>query len=236
MADQGTSPDAGWLVVVAAGKECRAVLDGLGYPGEIPEVWVPLSVPLEQGVCEVLRTGVGKWSSAGAVGRWFDQDRHAGVLSIGVGGALPGSWLEIGQAVLADPSVHADEGILTPKGFLGLGGMGFAEDVEPVHPDPKSRGCLESLVDMVAPIGTVSLCSGLDAWASDTVRRTGAAVEAMEGAAVGATVRRIDPDARFAEVRVVSNTTGDRDRQRWDLDAGLAGLTRLMRPVLAALG
>jgi hypothetical protein len=57
----------------------------------------------------------------------------------------------------------------------------------------------------------------------------------MEGYACGLAARRIDPDARFAEVRVVSNTTGDRAAQRWDLDAALGRLRALLGPVLDAL-
>lgn len=220
-----------WLVCVAAPKEARAVLEGLDSSRPVPDPWQPLQLD----GCEILRTGVGKAAAAGAVGRWFDPQRHAGVLSVGIAGALPGAWVEIGSSVLADSSVFADEGVLTPKGFQSLADMGFGADSEPVRPDEPTRRAIQPLVDVIAPIATVSVCSGDDAWAADIAHRTGGLAEAMEGAAIGLTVRRIDPSARFAEVRVISNTTGDRDRQRWDLDAGLAGLAALMKPTIQSL-
>jgi hypothetical protein len=60
-------------------------------------------------------------------------------------------------------------------------------------------------------------------------------VEAMEGFSCALAARRINPDARFAEIRVVSNTTGDRARQRWDLDRALARMAKLLGPALDAL-
>jgi nucleoside phosphorylase len=56
--------------------------------------------------------------------------------------------------------------------------------------------------------------------------RTGALAEAMEGAAVGMVAARLG--VAFAEVRVISNNTGDRGGQAWDLPGALAGLTRLI--------
>lgn len=226
-----TGRSAGWLVAVAAPKEAQAVLEGLGSPDPVPDPWQPVAAA----GCEVLRTGVGKWAAAGAVGRWFDPARHRGVLSIGIAGSLPGSWLEIGSTVLADPSLLADEGVLGPKGFLGLAEMGFGADSAPVYADDRSKTALLPVVDSSAPIATVSVCSGLDAWAAEIAHRTGASAEAMEGAAAGMVARRIDPAARFAEVRVISNSTGDRDRQQWDLDKALDRLRSIIGPVVAAL-
>jgi hypothetical protein len=61
------------------------------------------------------------------------------------------------------------------------------------------------------------------------VSRTGAAVEAMEGAAVGLTAANLafavgSAAPAFCEARVVSNTTGDRAGQRWGLAEALARL------------
>lgn len=184
----------------------------------------------------LVRSGVGKWAAAGATARWYDPDRHAGVLSIGIGGALPGSGLELGAAVLADPSLMADEGVDTPQEFLSLADMGFGEDAAPVRPDPASLEVLRPLVDRVGPVATVSVCSGRDDRARAIAERTGAIAEAMEGAAAGMAARRIRPDARFAEIRVISNTTGDRGKQVWDLDLALARLGVVLGPCLDALG
>ncbi|MCH7864601.1 MAG: futalosine hydrolase, partial [Proteobacteria bacterium] len=53
-------------------------------------------------------------------------------------------------------------------------------------------------------------------------RRTGALCEAMEGAAVVHAARR--KRVPGIELRSISNTTGDRSSQQWDLKRGLSAL------------
>lgn len=221
-----------WLLIVAAPREARAVLDALEPTESVPDPWKLLSRPR----WELVRSGVGKSSAAGATARWYDPDRHAGVLSLGLGGSLPSSALRVGDVVLADPSRFADEGVRTPDGFLGLADLGFGGDAPDSPPDAESRALLAQLADRVGPIATVSACSGTDADADAVAARTGAIAEAMEGAACGLSARRINPAARFAEVRVISNRTGDRQNQGWDLEGALARLTAVLGPVLDALG
>tara|TARA_R110000782_G_scaffold24264_3_gene62759 strand:- start:10930 stop:11625 length:696 start_codon:yes stop_codon:yes gene_type:complete len=223
-----------WLIVVAAPKEVRAALQALGIDdarADIPQLWGVVQAPRAL----LLRSGVGKSAAAGATARWYDPARHAGVLSIGVGGSLPGSGLEIGDAVLADPSLPGDDGVRTPEGLTDLAAIGFPEDAAPIRPDAASRAALAPLADRTGPVATVSSGSGTDAAADDTAARTGAMVEAMEGFSCALAARRINPDARFAEIRVVSNTTGDRAGQRWDLDRALARMAKLLGPALDAL-
>jgi futalosine hydrolase len=85
--------------------------------------------------------------------------------------------------------------------------------------------CLDTPI--VSAIATVSTCSGTDAAATEIAHRTGAAAEAMEGAAVGLVAFR--HKVAFAEVRVISNTTGDRSRQVWALEESLAELGKFVR-------
>ncbi len=223
-----------WLLIVAAPREIRAVLDAVRpAPPSLttPEPWGSIAA---EGVV-VVYAGVGKSAAAGATARWYDPERHAGVLSLGVGGAFPGSSLGIGDVVLADPSVFADEGIRMGEGFLTLDRIGFGCDAPAAAPDPRSRAALARLVDRIGPVATVSACSGTDADAHAIVARTGAIAEAMEGAACALAARRIHPRARFAEVRVISNHTGDRERQGWDLDGALARMGGVLGPILEAL-
>lgn len=220
-----------WLIAVSAPREVRAALDALAPHAEMPPVWGIVRV--DGGV--IVRCGVGKASAAGAVARWYDPGTHAGVLNVGVAGTLPGTDLPVGSVVLADPSVFADEGVRTPGGFLGLDRIGFGEDAPATPPDPASRAALVPLVDRVGPVATVSACSGADDAALGVAARTGGIAEAMEGAACGLVARRVSPEARFAELRVISNRTGDRERQGWDLDGALRRLTRVLGPALSAL-
>lgn len=220
-----------WLLVVAAPREVRAALDALSPGRDIPDPWDLLKV---EG-CHLVRSGVGKAAAAGATARWYDPGLYEGVISLGLGGSLPNSGLEIGSVVLADPSRFADEGVRTPEGFLPLHQLGFGEDTPDTSPDPKSRAALTPLCDQVGPVATVSACSGTDADADAIFARTGAIAEAMEGAACALAARRIDHYARFAEMRVISNRTGDRQNQGWDLDGSLHRLNLVLGPLLEAL-
>jgi futalosine hydrolase len=68
----------------------------------------------------------------------------------------------------------------------------------------------------------VATCSGTDAAAHAVRTRTGAMAEAMEGAAVVHAARRAGVPA--IEIRSISNTTGDRAKQQWNIAAAFAAL------------
>lgn len=229
------------LLVVAAPSEARAVLRGFDADGAVGERdW--MCHPLATGF-ELLVTGVGKSNAAGAVGRLLDPVRHWGVVNLGVCGALPvggGTPLRfergIGDVILADGSVFADEGVEGER-FVTTSELGFpptpVSTDKAFRPSPDLRARLEPLAIVVAPIATVSTCAGTDALALRIAARTGAAAEAMEGAAIGLVCHRLA--VPFAELRVVSNTTGFRTNQRWDLPGSLARLSDVARSLRAAL-
>ncbi|MEZ6234107.1 MAG: futalosine hydrolase [Phycisphaerales bacterium] len=229
------------LLVVAAPSEARAVLRGFGVAGgEGERDWVLHA--LGPGF-ELLVTGVGKSNAAGAVGRLLDPARHAGVVNLGVCGALPVGGERplrfergIGDVILADGSVFADEGVDGER-FVTTSELGFPPTPlstdEAFRPSPDLRARLGALATVVAPIGTVSTCAGTDALAVRIAARTGAAAEAMEGAAIALVCHRLA--VPFAEMRVVSNTTGSRTDQRWDLPGSLARLSDVAREVREAL-
>jgi futalosine hydrolase len=225
----------GVLFVVAAPAEAKAALRGLGSDGEVTE-WMAREV---RPGAALLRTGVGKANAAGAVSRAWDANRYRSVVNIGIAGALPGSGVKIGEAIVAEESVFADEGVMTPDGFrtmpeLGFGlGPGTIEGVR-VKGDAgliaRVRGCVEH----AGAISTVSTCSGTDELARIVRDRTGGLAECMEGAAIAQVCARLG--APFVEVRIVSNTTGDRTNQRWDLARSLSRMSAILGRVAIALG
>ncbi|MGH7133104.1 MAG: futalosine hydrolase [Phycisphaerales bacterium] len=219
------------LVAVAAPAEARAVLGGLGEPkadsGAAESPWRLVTVSDR---FDLVVTGVGKANAAGAMARLADPARHGAVLSVGVAGALRkgGIELPLRATVAAEAAAYADEGSATEQGFVDIAAMGFA----PVAgggmtfaADPALVKLLRPGVDAVGVVATVSTCSGTDALAAEIARRTGAVAEEMEGAAVAQTALRLG--IPFAEVRVISNTTGDRSKQRWDLKGALERLSDL---------
>lgn len=204
------------LVAVASAPEMRAIA-----PNAKADLWSLF--PTSDGIDLVL-TGVGKANAAGGVARVVDPGIHRGVISLGIGGCLPDSALEPGARVVATRSVFSDEGILAPTGFQPLDTMGFPPAPDGDGVDGDADWIVLSAAIGLSPVrvATVSSCSATDGGAKETVRRTGAKVEAMEGAAVGVVAARLG--LRFLEIRVVSNTTGDRDRQKWNLSGALESL------------
>ena len=181
---------------------------------------------------DLIETGVGKAQSAAGTVWAFDPARHAGVLSVGVAGVLPGGGFDLCDALLASRSLFGDEGLDTPDGFRAIESLGFAAGSfgkTGNGPTPAWREMVRPLVDGEGIVATVSTCSGRDGRADELARRTGASAEAMEGAAIAAVLGRLSTGLpAFAEVRVISNTTGDRAGQRWDLDGALARLGRVV--------
>lgn len=224
------------LLVVAAPAEARAVARGFAQsPTPEADALPRWDWPIRK-LCsgfDLLETGIGKVNAAAAVALAAAAARYDSIINLGVCGALPagpGIAATIGEVVLASASVYADEGLATERGFQTTAEMGF-----PLGPFAGSgvtagaalRGLLEPMSDRVGVIATVSTCSGTDALAQQVAMRTGAIAEAMEGAAIGHVLARLAPRCAFAEVRVVSNTTGDRAGQRWDLRGALERLTLL---------
>jgi futalosine hydrolase len=206
----------GILLVTAVEAEAEAI-------GEIPGA-------------RVIVAGLGRTNAAAAT----TEALLAGVsrpivLSVGVAGALPGSDLAIGEAVAASACVYAEEGLAGPDGFHDVTAIGFplgdfVGNAVPV--DQRVLGALGGIFRS-APIATVATCSGTDAAAAEVVRRTAACAEAMEGAAVVHAARRLGAPA--GELRVISNTTGNRPDQHWDLRAALAALRPTVVTAVEAL-
>lgn len=180
--------------------------------------------------------GVGRTNAAAATTEaLLRRGRFDAVLSAGVAGALPGGGLDLGDVVVASACVYVEEGLVTPRGFADMAGLGFALGDFQGNRVPVDEDLLERVAGAhaIGPIATVATCSGTDAAAAEVARRTGAVAEAMEGAAVVHAARRLGVPA--LELRVVSNTTGDRARQRWNLAAALERLGEAVREAVGRM-
>lgn len=215
------------MLVVAAPAEAKAVLSGLGQKPEGQLEWAPQ--PVRPGL-SMLVSGIGKANAAAATAIALCSGHYQAVINLGIAGSLPiASPMSLGQTITATRSIYADEGLLLPDGsFVGCADMGFPVgpfDDWGVRADRELLDLIAPLTDVTAPIATVSTCSGTNALARAVVNRTWAVAEAMEGAAVGQVASRLQ--VPFVEVRVISNTTGDRQDQAWSIGPALAGLGRL---------
>ena len=247
MSDPTNQPNKAWLIALAARREFDAVAQALGCrlragdPGAGYWERVGVSGLGDVGV-DLVWTGVGKANACGAVGRVLDSDRHIGVLSAGIAGALPADSgccaCQVLDVVCARESVFADEGVQTPDGFESLAKMGFPlfDDGTDLIAHPKeSLDWLDRFSDVSGAVACVSVCSGTDAQSRAVAARTGAIAEAMEGAAIGLGARRVDRRILTGELRVISNTTGARGSQRWDLDGAMDRLGEVIGQAVGAL-
>ncbi|HYE60941.1 MAG TPA: futalosine hydrolase [Phycisphaerales bacterium] len=215
------------LIAVAADIEARAVIAAtpMHAPDPLPQ-WqlIPLTA-----TTDLVITGVGKAPAAGAVARVLNAS-HKLVLSTGIAGTY--GHLPLLATIAATHSILADEGVATPTGFDDLTALGFAPSPHGLHipTDPRALEALRPHCTHTGPIATVSTCSGTDTLARAVSTRTGALAEAMEGAAVALVAERLS--VPFAELRVISNTTGDRPNQTWRMREALSTLTSVIGSVL----
>lgn len=219
------------LLVAAAPLEAKAILRGLNLnDSAVLQTGDTLTLDTR---FDLLLSGVGKSSAAASTARALTLNPYTSVLSIGIAGALPSeNPIEIGQSILASRSYFSDEGIGTPSGFIPLSEIGFApfeNNSMGIDHTTEMLQLLAPLADHQGTIATVSWCSGDDACAQGVVDRTGAIAEAMEGAAVAVAAQLVDPAILTSELRVISNTTGGRDKQVWDLELALSNLSELAK-------
>jgi futalosine hydrolase len=162
----------------------------------------------------LVRTGVGPVNAAHAV-TWFLAETGARAIVVcGVGGAYPGSGLQVGDVVCAATECYGDLGATSPSGFLDMKALGF-----PIVDTPASL--FNELPMQIFPVArrvpfvSVSSCTGTEGAARDIETRTSGAVESMEGAAIAhvAHLRNVP----VGEVRGISNLVTNRDRSSWRL-------------------
>ncbi len=227
------------LIVAAVRDEVRSVLPGstVNPTTNIRVGWPIISVNPN---VTVALSGVGRANAAGATVQALTLRRYSAVLSVGVAGALHGSGLSIGDVVLATHSVFAEEGIDLPDGPADMSALAFPLGDEPwcdgnrIQPDTALLDLLAGSIGQGVERGvvaTVARCSGTDRAAAAVAVQTGARAEAMEGAAALLAAHRMGVH-KCAEVRVISNTCGDRLRQHWDLSAAFNRIDLMLERIL----
>jgi len=173
----------------------------------------------------VLVTGVGAVNAAYSLTQYLEQEDVDSVIVCGVGGAYPGSGLEIGDVVCAESECYGDLGADSPDGFLDMQALGF-----PLIAKPELYNVLPAQIFPMprrVRFVTLNTCTGRDETAHALQARTGGAVENMEGGAIlhVATLAGIPA----GEIRGISNHVGKRDRASWRLkEAAIAAQEALL--------
>jgi futalosine hydrolase len=191
----------------------------------------------------LLPCGMGKTNAAHALTALLETRPVRAAAGFGIGGAYPGTGLEIGGVALATACVYGDEGVAAPEGWLSTEGIGIPLWKGRFNTFPvdagwtgRTRAALETAGVPVrtGPFVTVSACSGTAALAAERAARVpGALCEGMEGAAL-AHVAAIY-DLPFLEVRAASNRVEDRDLSTWRIPQAVAAAERAVRMAVAAL-
>ena len=200
------------LIITAVQAEADAI-------GQLPDV-------------TVVAGGVGRTNAAASTTRsLLENGPFSRVISAGIAGILPGNDLKVGDVLLASECVYMEEGIETPEGFQDMDAMGFPLGEFKGNHVPVDTAWLERCPAELprGPIATVATCSGTDDLARLVHQRTGGMAEAMEGAAVLHAAGRLDVPG--LEVRSMSNFTGHRSSQQWDIAKALESL----RPAVEAI-
>ena len=174
----------------------------------------------------IICTGVGPVNAAHGATLAITNGRPDTIVVCGAGGAYPASGVAIGDVVCAEVECYGDLGASSPAGFLDMKALGFPviAGPPPVYNDvPMQVFPAARRVKFV----TVSTCTGTDEVARELERRTGGAVENMEGAAIAhvASLHGIP----VGEVRGISNIVTNRDTSAWRLkDAAVAAQEALV--------
>ncbi len=185
----------------------------------------------------LLHTGVGKVNAGLALGAALTALTAKLLVSVGVGGAYPGSGLQPGDVAVATEEIYGDEGVETGAGFRGMEEIGFPlwarRGISYFNRFPADEGARRGLEaaavaggrSLIGPFVTVSTVTGTARRAADLEARYGAVCENMEGAAVAHAAAAAG--ARFGEVRGISNTVGPRDRAAWRLEEAAGAAQRV---------
>ena len=168
---------------------------------------------------QIVRMGVGAVNAAHAVTIAITRERPSAIVVCGIGGAYPGSGLNVGEVACAHTECYGDLGAASPSGFLDMKAIGFPVIESPV-------ALYNDLPLQVFPVSvrakfvTVATCTGTDAAARALEARTGGAVESMEGAAVVHVAHLLG--VPVGEVRGISNIATDRNPAAWRIKEAAA--------------
>ncbi len=180
-------------------------------------------------------SGMGKTNAAHASTVLIRDYSPKLIINFGAGGAYPASGLAVGDIMVAEAEIYADEGVLDTDGFHGTEHIGipvlrrgrkkyyneFMLDRRLSERAVKSAGriCRDLSDPPKVKSGkfvTVSTCTGTRKRASELQKMWGAVCENMEGAAVAHICALYN--IPLIELRGVSNIVEDRDTAKWDIE------------------
>lgn len=237
-----SEPQPSLLIITASPLELDRLLPALPlrdlseHAGPWTRAWHARLGPLQ---LRFQALGIGKARTAAGLAYAIAAARPEAVIQVGIGGAYLGSFLSVGLSLWADEDIELDLGVAS--------GAGWAEDALslPLLDGGPSAGrvarCHPGWTDTLAALSGIpqGRFATLDAVTHNIdlggrlQERFGVAIESMEGAAAALVAARLE--VPFAQLRVVSNLVGDRDKQRWDIRGALRVAGEALGRTLRAL-
>lgn len=189
-------------------------------------------------------SGVGAMLMAMQLTRFLIEVQPGAVLLCGCGGSYPDSGLNIGDLALAGSETYGDCGVTTSTGFIPLEQLNIPQQHHLAPLFQQSYDLDSPLYKQAArllpqahcgPFVTVNSCSGTPELSRQLQQQTAGICENMEGAAAAQVCAEFS--CPLVEVRGVSNPTGTRADELWNIPLGMkvaqeAVLTLLQRGLL----
>ncbi len=172
-------------------------------------------------------SGVGQNAMAIQLTRLLQHHAPAAVLLCGSGGSYPKSGLQNGDLAVASEEICGDLGVATETSFIPLEQLDIPYQAELMPAlrqrfplSPQLTALAQQLLPEAAfgPFVTVNCCSGHPSLSEELLKRTGGICENMEGAAAAQVCAEFN--IPLLELRGISNPTGTRDCDQWDLQLG----------------
>jgi len=193
----------------------------------------------------LVTSGIGKVNAASSATAVIENYPVRAVINFGVGGAYPGTGLNIGDIAIASKEIYGDEGVFTSAGIKDMKEIGiplvkigktkyFNEFLldPPSIPFPKDGNNMNIMIKTGNFI-TVSAVSGSQKRARDLGKRFDAVCENMEGAAIAHVCALYE--LPMIEVRGISNVAGVRDKRKWNLKIASENCQKLVLEMIKKL-
>lgn len=183
--------------------------------------------------CLLLNTGMGKVNAAHSATLVREKFPVKKIVNMGVGGAYPGSGLNIGDVAIATKEVYGDEGVIDSYGWHSLKKTGIPlvqkknkkyfneypikiSSISPLQGMIKtwSEEVKEEFRVLSGSFVTLSAVTGTGVRAAELEKRFKAVCENMEGAAIAQVCSIYE--IPFFEIRGISNIAGVRDKRKWN--------------------
>ena len=183
--------------------------------------------------------GIGQVNMAIHLTRLLNEHTPTAVLLCGCGGGYPGNDLQIGDLTLATSECFGDLGVALGEEFILLEQLDLPQNpqLSPViqqsfslNPDLLARAQKILPEAVSGAFVTVNCCSGNPDLSIELQQRYSGICENMEGAAVAQVCAEFD--IPLLELRGISNPTGTRDPQQWNIvrgaEAAQTGILQLL--------